>query len=136
MKDFSCQLNTAVICFGSFISKFTFLLFFYILFFYIFILHFFMGSVGPRGSTGEGETDGLGVDDLGMNEYYSKEKLSHIIRQKRDNDISVHCILLFLISFPFHSLSCVLLACTFFPYNFVPCILRPFFYTALALMYV
>ena len=35
------------------------------------------------------EKDGLGVDDLGVNEYYSNERLSNIIKQKRDGDITV-----------------------------------------------
>ena len=35
-----------------------------------------MGSIGPRNSTDEGETDGVGVDDLGVTEYYSDEELT------------------------------------------------------------
>ena len=45
------------------------------------------GGVG--GPTGEGEIDNLGVDDLGVNENYSNERLSNIIKQKRDGDITV-----------------------------------------------
>ena len=39
-----------------------------------------MGSIGPRDSTGEGETDGVGVHNLGVTEYYSDEKLTNAIK--------------------------------------------------------
>ena len=38
--------------------------------------------VVDQGSTGEGVTDGIGTDDLGVTEYYSNDRLSNIIKQK------------------------------------------------------
>ena len=48
-----------------------------------------MGSLGHGGPTGEGETDGLEVDGLGVTEYYSKDRLSNILKENRVNDITV-----------------------------------------------
>ena len=45
--------------------------------------------VVDQGSTGEGVTDGLGTDDLGVTEYYSNDRLSNILKQKRASDLTV-----------------------------------------------
>ena len=51
------------------------------------------GSLSARvvdhSSTGEGVTDGTGTDDLGVTEYYSNDRLSNIMKQKRAGDLTV-----------------------------------------------
>ena len=46
-------------------------------------------EIVDQGSTGNGDIDGLGVEDSGVTEYYSNERLSYILNQKRVSDITV-----------------------------------------------
>ena len=72
-------------------------------------------EIVDQGSTGNGDIDGLGVEDLGVTEYYSNERLSYILNQKRVSDITVLYYNISSLPLHFNELHCVLAMLNFKP---------------------